>query len=224
VPLVVLTGHNNPELALKAVREGAQDFLLKDKINAKALQPVIEYAGERHRKNTENEHLTYHDALTDLPNRALLTHTFKNNISLAERNGTMVAIHLIDLDGFKAINDTYGHAIGDKILRHVASQLKKCVRRSDLAGRLGGDEFMVIQNNFSDLSQVLQLSQRLVQFLEKPIKIPNLPDLAIGCSIGISVYPDHSRDPTDLFKLADIALYKSKETDGSCYRFYNDAC
>jgi diguanylate cyclase (GGDEF)-like protein len=149
---------------------------------------------------TELERRAWHDALTGLPNRALLKDRLEQALSLAERNGGLVAVHMLDLDHFKQVNDTSGHAAGDALLREVARLVGKCLRGSDTVARLGGDEFAVIQPQPEDEDAVAQLAKRIHECLKSVTSV----------SIGVALYPRDAEDAEGLLKAADVALYAVK--------------
>jgi diguanylate cyclase (GGDEF)-like protein len=156
----------------------------------------------------ESEHLAYHDALTGLPNRRLLQDRLLQAIAHAARNGLKVAVMLLDLDEFKAVNDTFGHRIGDGVLQEVANRLSARLRAVDTLARTGGDEFTVI----SEVSDP-QGAQTLVWALEAALLLPlrvEKKTVKLTVSVGCAIYPDDSVDPADLSALADRAMYAAK--------------
>jgi len=154
------------------------------------------------------KHEAHHDALTGLPNRTLFHFFVQRHVMLCQRNKTELAILYIDLDGFKAVNDTHGHAVGDQLLRLVATRLKSVIRDSDLAARLGGDEFSIALVH-SNLENAAAFSTRLIEILSAPYQLGEI-DAAISASIGIAAYPATARDSDTLLKKADQAMYKAK--------------
>jgi len=162
-----------------------------------------------------------HDALTDLPNRVYLVEYLDEKLELADREESKLAVLFLDLDFFKKINDSFGHAVGDKLLKRVGQRLLTLVSENSLVTRQGGDEFVVIKNRYTELSEIEQLAMIIINALLKPFQIDN-KDLLVGTSIGISVYPDDGKDADTLLKNADSALYKAKE-DGRCsYAMYSE--
>ncbi|MGX1096890.1 sensor domain-containing protein [Amorphus sp. MBR-141] len=159
-------------------------------------------------------YLASHDALTGLPNRAQFNERLAEALELARRSGDHVAVLLLDLDGFKAINDIHGHAAGDEVLRVVGRRLLTHVRVVDTAARLGGDEFCVIQVGVRQPDGAAALAQRLVNALKQPIAMAG-ETLAVSASIGVVVFPEDADDPEALLKAADVALYKVKRAGGS---------
>ena len=172
----------------------------------------------------QNARLYYqatHDTLTGLSNRNLLYHMFYLTVSKSVRTKTNIAILFFDLDYFKAINDTLGHEIGDKILLYVAQQLKMCLREEDLAVRLGGDEFVAMVE-YTDLKQVSDIADKILQQIKRPVHIDS-HEINITASIGISLYPNDSDDISDLLKQADMVLYRVKASGKNHYQFYTSS-
>ncbi len=159
------------------------------------------------------------DALTGLPNRILLLDRLSHAIKMARREQHLVAVMFVDLDRFKHVNDSFGHATGDRLLLEVASRLEQAVRDSDTVGRLGGDEFLIILDVVEDPLEPENISERILQMMAKPFLIDS-HEFYIGASIGISIYPTDSRTPHELMRNADSAMYQSKEGGRNSYTFY----
>ncbi len=155
------------------------------------------------------EHLALHDALTGLPNRRLLEDRMANMLERAERNHTRAAILVVDLDGFKQINDTHGHAVGDEFLREVALRLGKVVRRADTLARSGGDEFTVLVSDILQPNGAKILSQKLQMELDRPISVRQL-QLRVSGSIGVALYPEDGETADSLCARADADMYRAK--------------
>lgn len=165
------------------------------------------------------EFLAHHDALTGLPNRTLAQDRMEQAIVYAKRHQTQAALIFIDLDGFKTINDTLGHSIGDAMLQSVALRLQKRIRESDTLSRQGGDEFLLILPEINDSEDVRAIADKLIQAFEEPFGVHNQL-LSVSASIGISLYPEHGDDFNTLLKNSDVAMYKAKESGKNTYRFY----
>ncbi len=156
-------------------------------------------------------HLAYHDNLTGLANRALMDDRIAQAIERARRNLTMVAVLLVDLDRFKPINDSYGHAIGDEVLKSIATRLKDCVRSSDTVARIGGDEFVVVLDTLRSTDHADRVADSIAASLAKPFPVPG-GQIVIGASVGLALYPVHGTDAQSLIKKADQAMYQAKIT------------
>jgi diguanylate cyclase (GGDEF)-like protein len=169
------------------------------------------------RKETEERlhYLATHDLLTNLPNRTLFIDRLQDAIWNAEQKEMMVAILFMDLDGFKAINDMYGHAFGDEYLSILAKRLKNILAESDTIARLGGDEFAILLRDINAQEDTVCVAERILKMLSKPIVIKG-QELQTSASIGISIYPDHSTEH-DLLTSADLAMYKAKSNGKNRY-------
>ncbi|MCU7834113.1 MAG: EAL domain-containing protein [gamma proteobacterium symbiont of Taylorina sp.] len=163
--------------------------------------------------------LAFYDPLTSLANRTFFYEKIEQAISSTHRTGKQVALMFIDLDGFKDINDTLGHTVGDQLLTEIAGRLDERTRKSDSVGRLGGDEFAMLINNFEQSEQVASLAGEILQVLRKTITI-NHQEIHIGASIGIAIFPDDAQNRDDFIKHADIAMYQAKESGKNKYIFF----
>ncbi len=164
-------------------------------------------------------HLAQHDLLTDLPNRVLLTDRLTQAIALARRNSEQLAVLFLDLDHFKNINDTLGHAIGDKLLQSVAQRLVACGRHSDTVSRHGGDEFVVLLPQIAHAEDAALWAQKVITALWVPCSIAGA-ELRVSASIGISTYPNDGQDAESLLKSADTAMYHAKEKGRNNFQFF----
>ena len=167
------------------------------------------------------EQLASFDTLTGLPNRRLLHDRLRRALLRAERNETRMALMFIDLDGFKKVNDTFGHDIGDLLLRGVASRLQKCIRASDSVGRFGGDEFAIVLEDAALPNDARRIAERIVTSLAMPFHLDG-HDVRIGASIGISLYPTDGIDAGTLLKNADLSMYKAKRAGSNRFEFFSD--
>lgn len=169
---------------------------------------VIRDITERKRQSAAIEYQALHDALTDLPNRTLLTDRLRQAILRAQRTSIQFAFLLMDLDHFKQINDTLGHQYGDMILKEVAQRVRDSLRETDTVARLGGDEFAVVLAT-SERVHATQVATKILRSLEEPFIIEG-QSLHVGASIGIALYPEHGTDEMTLMRLADVAMYVAK--------------
>ena len=165
------------------------------------------------------QYLAHHDMLTGLPNRAYLTERLTTILALARRHGTLVAIMFIDLDNFKAVNDSLGHHVGDALLKEVAVRIKQVLREADMVSRLGGDEFLVILADFAAPEDAAKVAEKLLQVISDPIALEGR-ELHTNASIGISVFPRDGDNADDLIRHADAAMYSVKEHGRGHSRFY----
>ena len=167
-------------------------------------------------------HSAQHDFLTGLPNRMLLNDRISQSIAFAQRHKKRVAVLFLDLDGFKHINDSLGHPIGDKLLQSIARRLVDCVRASDTVSRQGGDEFVVLLSEVEQSEHADVTARRMLQAVAEPHSIDQ-HDLYVTTCIGVSIYPDDGQDAETLVKNADTAMYQAKETGRESYQFFRSA-
>ncbi len=177
-------------------------------------------AESRQRAEEALRQLAHHDPLTKLPNRTLFQIRLVEALENARRTDRMVAVHFLDLDHFKDVNDTLGHPAGDMLLQHVSGRLSECVRRSDTVARLGGDEFAIIQTNLDHQRGIAVLAQRIIESLSKPFDLDG-EIVYTGTSVGITVYPQDDSEAEMLIKDADMALYRAKQEGRGKYQLYN---
>jgi diguanylate cyclase (GGDEF)-like protein/PAS domain S-box-containing protein len=155
-----------------------------------------------------------HDALTDLPNRPLFLDRLQSALTFAEREKTVLSVMFVDIDGFKAINDAYGHAIGDKLLQEIAHCLQASVRKSDTVGRFGGDEFLLVLNKTYNNDNVMLIADKIRKNLAQAFVIDGFT-LQVSSSIGIASYPENGERPLDLVQYSDQAMYRAKKSGGN---------
>lgn len=168
----------------------------------------------------ELEHLAQHDALTSLPNRILLWDRLSQAIAEAQRYNSYLAVLYIDLDGFKEVNDTYGHSVGDELLIAVSKRITALLRKNETIARLGGDEFVALLTDLKEPRECEPIVKRILSAMNEVIEIHGI-DLSISASIGISFYPDDSLNAEELVLHADKAMYHAKESGKNCYAFFN---
>jgi diguanylate cyclase (GGDEF)-like protein/PAS domain S-box-containing protein len=180
---------------------------------------VFHDVSEARAMGLEMSHHAQHDTLTNLPNRMLLKDRLSQAIAASHRNGTRVAVLYLDLDGFKHINDSLGHAIGDKLLQSVAKRLLSCVRNSDTVSRQGGDEFVVLLSEIAHGSDAGVKASKILNALAKPYDIEKHV-LTVTASIGVTTCPDDGEDAENLITNADLAMYHAKEKGRNNYQFF----
>lgn len=228
--IIMLTHQEDVSLAEQAIEAGAQDFLLKEEVNARRLMRAVHQARHRHKLESELSRsynqlreLAEHDALTGLANRYDFERALSFAVSRAKRENLhgKMAVLLLDLDRFKNVNDTYGHAIGDQLLIKVARRLGTTTRGSDLLARLGGDEFVVLVQDMDRVDQAILLATRIVEAFKKPIVLDGM-EWHVTMSIGIAVFGSCANDATELMKCADIAMYRAKQEGRNQSHFYSD--
>lgn len=200
----------NVQVKLVCDEQGAPEFIIS------AVQDITE------RRLTEKtiNFMAYHDKLTGLPNRALLFDRLSQAMSQAKRDAKYVALLFADLDGFKAVNDLYGHEAGDNVLKMAAQRFLACVRAVDTVARFGGDEFAIILGNLDDPQQANGVAEKIVQAFAQSITLSDGRECTVGASVGISIYPDHGSAMDNLMTAADQAMYESKRHGKNTYTFY----
>jgi diguanylate cyclase (GGDEF)-like protein/PAS domain S-box-containing protein len=181
---------------------------------------VAENISERKQAEEKLTQLAHYDVLTSLPNRMLFFDRLKLALAGAKRNDSKAGVMFIDLDRFKHINDTLGHAAGDDLLQQVAERLKESVRASDTVGRLGGDEFAIVLSFLAAARDADVPARKIMARFNEPFRL-NQTELFVTASIGIAVYPDDSTDQDALIKNADLAMYRAKEEGRNTYKFFS---
>ncbi|HAK61477.1 MAG TPA: hypothetical protein DCO77_14045 [Nitrospiraceae bacterium] len=233
-PMILLTGQGDHRVDLEAMKAGAADYLVKGEISALLLERSMRYAIEKKRAEAQILHMAYYDNLTNLPNRLLFQDRLSQAIVQAERYERMSAMLFLDLDNFKRINDTFGHRIGDLLLKAVADRLKESVRDSDsvarqhadilnvTVARQGGDEFTVLLSEVRKPQDVARVAQRFLDKLARPFLLDG-HEVFITASIGIAIYAIDGKDFESLLKNADAAMYHAKGQGKNNYQFYKQS-
>lgn len=180
---------------------------------------TVQDISERKHYQEQLERQANHDLLTGLPNRVLLGDRIEQGIARAARLGYYLTLVFIDLDSFKFINDSLGHAAGDELLKEVARRLTACLRESDTVARLGGDEFVLVLNDHYRASTVISQLERVLQEIGKPIMLAGR-EFQVGASLGVALYPDDADDAQSLLKHADIAMYAAKSRGRNNFQFF----
>jgi diguanylate cyclase (GGDEF)-like protein/PAS domain S-box-containing protein len=223
------SGHWSGELWQR--RKDGEEFLcwlelsevLDDAGNRTHWVGVLTDITDRKRAEQELRYLANYDTLTGLPNRTLLGERLAHAMIRARRHGSKVAVLFLDLDRFKHVNDSLGHAAGDRLLKAAAARIQATVRDSDTVARLGGDEFTVVIEDLADTVQAERVAQKLLDAFVMPLDIDGRTEIVISPSIGVSIYPDHGQVPTDLLKYADTAMYQAKEKGRNTFQTYTEA-
>jgi diguanylate cyclase (GGDEF)-like protein len=206
-PIVVLSGRDDDALALAAVEAGAQEYLVKGSVDGRALARALRHGVERSRQRRELARQALHDGLTGLPNRTLFADRLRQALSRLARTHSCLAVMFLDLDDFKAVNDTGGHAAGDALLRDVAEKLGGVLRGGDSAARIGGDEFVVLCEDVEGIEDARTVAERI------------LAELPASASLGVTLAIDGAGDdcPDALLREADAAMYAVKRRGGAGY-------
>lgn len=220
LPVVLLTADDGREFALSALRRGAQDVIARPGIEGKALSRAVRFAIERQSVDVEMTRRALHDALTGLPNRVLLNDRLAQGLGRLSRSEASLALLVLDLDGFKGVNDRYGHEAGDRLLVDVAKRLSSVLRTGDTAARFGGDEFVVLCEDVDSDHEVVAVAQRIAQALGDPFPVDG-DELYVRASIGISIARGPGIRPEALLRDADSAMYRCKQR-GVDYEVFDD--
>jgi len=191
-------------------------------------QKVSHYIGIFSDVSTESEgnerlyHLAHYDSLCDLPNRMLFYDRLRQAISRSKRSNQRIAVMFMDLDGFKQVNDEYGHSIGDELLQQVSKRIVSMLRETDTIARIGGDEFTLIINDIDNIDSINAIAEKVLSTVKESYTLHEYA-FDISASIGISLLPDNSDDMNTLVKQADIAMYKAKKEGKNQFKFYDES-
>ena len=206
-------------IGLIALANKESGYDLRDRRDVEMLSYVFMTALSRKRAEDQIKYLARHDNLTGLLTRRLFFDRLAKALSLAHQDQHIVSLLYIDLDGFKSMNDKFGYAIGDSILKEVAARLKSCTRKTDTVARLGGDEFAVILPDVQNKQEAETIAQKIVTAIAQPMSIQN-NRCVVSASIGISSYPDDSQNTDTLIQNADLAMYQVKQRGKNHYLFF----
>ncbi|MBI5890112.1 MAG: bacteriohemerythrin [Nitrosomonadales bacterium] len=205
----------------KVVWGSVQDTLIRDSQGApEFIVSAIQDISERKQSEQLIGFMAYHDKLTGLPNRALLFDHLSQAMSQAKRDTKNVALLFVDLDGFKAINDRFGHEAGDNVLKMAAQRFLACVRAVDTVARFGGDEFAIILGDLEDPRQAKGVAEKIVQAFAQKMTLSDGNECSVGASVGIGIYPEHGSAMDSLMTAADRAMYESKRRGKNTYTFF----
>ncbi len=213
VPFIFVSGTAGEEVAVAAMKTGAHDYLMKNNLRrlVSAVGCELRDAGvRRERKDADARlaYLAYHDSLTQLPNRVLLDDRLQQGVLAAARAAEPLALLMLDLDGFKTINDSFGHHAGDRVLQEVAGRIRSLLREVDTVARLGGDEFAIVLPR-TDRDGATRTAEKILYGLERPLPLDGHV-LTLAGSIGIALFPEHGSHCPELIQRADAAMYAAK--------------
>jgi diguanylate cyclase (GGDEF)-like protein len=217
-----IAGRERIEAELEEYRDRLEDMVRQRTVELeKAKSDLEQDISERKLLQSKLEEMATHDHLTGLPNRVLLLDRFSMAAALAHRNKARLAVLLMDVDNFKAINDTFGHEFGDRVLKAIGNRLSGVTRASDTFARLGGDEFMLIMTETNQRKDAVATAQKILDSFGEPFSIEGRP-VSLSTSIGIAIYPDDAEDMETLMKKSDAAMYFSKAHGRNQFKFFND--
>jgi diguanylate cyclase (GGDEF)-like protein len=219
IPIVVLSDDDNDTFAVEILNRGVQDFLVKGECDGRSIARSLRFAIERKRAEEKLSFLAQYDPLTEIPNRRHFKDRLERASTRARRGNTKVGVLFLDLDKFKAVNDTLGHQAGDELLGMVVDRLKTCVRAGDLLARLGGDEFAIMLEDVEGPLALEAAAKNILRCLQKPFQV-GPRQVTTSASVGITIYPNDTNDPMALLNNADIAMYKAKEDGRDNFKFF----
>lgn len=218
VPVIILTGHHDEAMAVRGVEMGAQDYLFKDNSGGAEIKRAIQYAIKRKQLEGELAAKANFDPLTGLSNRSSFESRLGMAIARSKRHPIHIGVFFMDLDRFKQVNDTLGHAAGDTLLKGVAERIKQCVRPYDTAARFGGDEFAVLVEDIGGKEDCTAVANKIIAQVTTPFSLQK-QEVNIGVSIGIATNIGREQTSESIVRQADQAMYEAKRASGSCYRF-----
>ncbi|MBN9221176.1 MAG: EAL domain-containing protein [Mesorhizobium sp.] len=207
-----------PRSSYRELVDGRTLFVARRPLSGGGWVATFEDVTERRRTEERMIHLAHHDTLTGLPNRSMFRERL--DLALEDEAATPFTVFSLDLDRFKAVNDTWGHPAGDWLLKSVADRLQRCLRNeTDVVARFGGDEFVIMQFNFKGVANAEKLAKRIVESIAKPFR-DKRREMHVGISLGITIFPHDGKDADTLLKNADTALYRAKREGRNLYRFF----
>jgi len=242
IPIIMLSANDDGITKAHSFSSGANDYLVKlpEQIEFiariryhsksytiklerdEAYEALCQSQMELEALNDRLQKMAHYDELTKLPNRPLFLDRLAMMIAQAKRNERMAAVLFLDLDDFKPINDLYGHQAGDEALKIVAQRLTSILRETDTVARFGGDEFAVVIGNMETAEYASRVAEKIIKSISTPLALSNEQQAKMGISIGISLFPDDSRELNGLIAYADHAMYESKRGSKNCFFFYSD--
>lgn len=219
-------------MLFEPIDDGGQKFVLiqitdisSHYARVKQLKNTIKELGLEYEQVKASEvairHQALHDSLTGLPNRSLFIDRIENTIHISQRNNELFAVMFADLDGFKEINDHYGHEAGDVALQTMATRIARLLRKSDTLSRIGGDEFMMLLPRIKNKNDVMIVAEKIINDFHQPFSIQG-NDIYLSVSLGISIFPEHGKDARTLIKNADMAMYNVKSMGKNNYSFFQN--
>ncbi|MGB9184367.1 MAG: EAL domain-containing protein [Solirubrobacteraceae bacterium] len=222
VPVIVLSDRTDEDFGLAAVTAGAQDFLRASELNPVLLARAVRYAIQRKRSEVDLAHQALHDPLTGLPNRALFIDRLTVALDRSRRTGAPVAVLFLDVDIFKQVNDSMGHAAGDLLLTVLADRFHAMLRPMDTVARFGGDEFTFLFEELESEREAVLIADRISRTASQPLMLGD-NEVTVAVSIGIAIVNDPSVAPESVIRDADTAMYRAKERGGARFELYNES-
>ncbi|MEM7025876.1 MAG: EAL domain-containing protein [Pseudomonadota bacterium] len=220
-PIIMLTGRGSLELDFEAMQIGVADYLDKSRIDAVQLERTIRYAIRRREMGRRLSRLAQHDELTGLANRSLFNDRLERALAWARRHERSTAVMVLDLNGFKMVNDRLGHGAGDRLLKIMGMRLRDRLRETDTVARLGGDEFALVVENLTKPEHAGLVARKLLDGIAPPATIDG-QEVSVTASLGVALYPQDGRHGAALLREADRAMYRAKAEGGNLCRFSSD--
>jgi len=220
-PIVLLFSDHDEQLTLRAVRQGAQDCLIKSELEPLGLRRALIHAIERKRAEARLAHQALHDQLTGLPNRALFLDRLGVALERSRRSGVSLAVLFLDFDNFKEINDSLGHSAGDRVLATLGERLSGLLRPMDTVARFGGDEFTFLFEGISSEHEVVLIADRICQAAGLEIEVGGT-EARVTVSVGVALVSDPAVSPEAIIREADAAMYRAKERGRSRFELFDE--
>ncbi|MEX2123629.1 MAG: diguanylate cyclase [Woeseia sp.] len=218
--IVVITGDSSSDTALSLIRLGIQDYIPKSEATPNRIFRTIQLARERYEREQRLKRIACIDQLTGSLNRRGLLSAIRESNEVAVRLNIPSALMTVDIDNFKEINDTYGHPIGDLILRQGCRRIAHCIRENDVVGRPGGDEFWVVLNGFTKPENIPVIATKMLKSFATPFRVNS--EIRASISIGVALMPDHAGTMQEWMHKSDVALYEAKRNGRNQWAMYHD--
>lgn len=221
-PVIVMMKEACPDIDASVIGAGAADCFVKSQLTAESLARGLRHTLARRQSQQRLAHLAHYDALTKIPNRLLFRDRLEHVLKLSERQQEGFSLLFIDLNGFKAVNDSFGHDIGDAVIRICAERLVTCLRKSDSVARMGGDEFTLLLPHTESYHDIATITEKVIDLINEPVSVGGY-EIVVGCSIGVATYPEAGEDADTLMKSADLAMYRAKQQGNNRICFFNES-
>lgn len=221
LPIIAVTESVDSIASQQAMNMGASDFLAMENLDSYILGRCVSYAIDKHDVDKKLSQINLYDPLTGIPNRMLFVQSMDVAINAARTQQVPLALLVVNLDGFKRINQSYGSEAGDSLVANMAQRLTRCVRKTDRVARLGGDEFALILDDYQSNDDVSLVAKKVIDTLSTPFTVEGQP-IIMSCSIGIATYPEAGDTVDGLLKRANMAMLEAKSQRGSQFKFYNE--
>lgn len=215
-PVIILTADSTLDSDLQSMEQGAYDYLEKGKLTPETFDRCIRYTITRHSLEEQIRRAAYYDELTGLPNRRFLIERISQALLRAQRRESEVSLVLVDLNGFKVVNDDLGYEAGDIVLETTAQRIQSSIRRTDTAARWGGDEFIVVLEDFKERGNASMVIEKVMQAIDEPLPVAE-NKVHVSGSFGVVFFPEFCLDVDQLIKLADRAMHRAKKVHESSH-------